>query len=271
MHSVSLKIFLGRSEKIILFSPIAVIFKLTCYFSLSFLYLLNDLECAQVSKIWVAFLFYSQRGLTLERRAWHHGPGIPHLVHVSPGGPVTAEHTAAECPAPVQCRLCVPPYHISHAQVRVNGESLWWAHRENKDIEMKKLKLLLWEAVGLSDKETAQNWQSRRGEKAVSTSCCVKTQGELPYIHPIRSPSTSGEIWNRMGFSSQTCINLFHKHTTVWHMTSQLCEYLAPCSGCRQIWKALLLSVCHWGTPWLSEVLTLLSENPQATWSCCLS
>lgn len=63
-----------------------------------FFYPLDVLECAQVSKTWVAFLFYYQRGFILEGRAWHSGPGISELAYVSSAGPVAAEHRAAECP-----------------------------------------------------------------------------------------------------------------------------------------------------------------------------
>lgn len=77
-----------------------------------FFYLLDVLECVQVSTTWVAFLFYSQRGFILEGRA---GPGILELgfpVYVSSAGPVADECGAAERPAWIKGLLCFSSYRI---------------------------------------------------------------------------------------------------------------------------------------------------------------
>lgn len=63
-----------------------------------FVCLLDVLECAQVSKTWVAFLFYYQRGFIREGRAWPAGAVISELACVSSAGAVTAEHREESVP-----------------------------------------------------------------------------------------------------------------------------------------------------------------------------
>lgn len=150
----------------------------------------------------------------------------------------------------------------------------WWVPHENKDLGDEEVRrLLVWEAVGLTDKETAQDWQSCGGEK--------------PWAHPVLSELRTGTLtyttllllvllgrsgigW---GFSSWTCTNLFENPTTVvcqlFPMTAQLCEDVVPCSGGWQIWKALLFSVTEVHLDFLrSWPLSLENHKPLGVAVC---